>query len=716
MNNELINLNCMLAKLTKSQQYTKTLQLFHQIQSSQHLKPDQYTLSTTLTATANLRDIAAGKQLHSHVIRSGFKLFPHVSNTLLFLYTKSKDLVSVKRVFEEIKYPDVYSWTTLLSACTNLGEVEYARQLLDEMPQRNNAVWNAVITGCIDNGYLDIAIDLFKRMHVLGIKHDNYSFASVLSLCCLELIDFGSQVHALVVKTGFLARASVTNALITMYFSFGSDIQAYKVFEETEDAVHDQITYNAMIAGLVSIGRDEHAFEMFKTMQKVGLDPTERTFVSVMSSCDGERAAIQVHAHAIKTGFSDFSCVSNAAVNMYYNCRDLQAAQMVFEMLKEKDRVSWNTMITCYAQENLCGDAILTYLQMQQQGFQPDEFTIGSLLSASDSMVSMILATVVKNGLISKTEGANALISTLCKHNAIEEAWSIFSETSFKNLITWNSMISGLHLNGSSEHGLYLFSKMLACDLAPDVYTLSIVLNICASISDFRHGKEIHGYILISNHSQETSLGNALIALYAKCGVLDWSIKVFESMINKDVVSWNSMISAYAQHGRGEEAVSCFGSMQKSTGMKVEPDHTTFTAALTACSHAGLVDAGIEIFNSMVNKYGVEPRVDHFSCLVDLLGRAGYLDEAENLISDGLKVHSSIWWNLFSGCAAHGDLRLGRIVAGFLLDVEEDKAEVYIVLANILADSGHWEEAEDVRKMMRSYGAVKQPGYSWIRS
>ncbi|KAM0059131.1 putative tetratricopeptide-like helical domain superfamily [Helianthus debilis subsp. tardiflorus] len=719
MNSELIKINCLLAKLTKSQQYTKTLQLFHQIQSSKHLKPDQYTLSTTLTATAHLRDIIAGNQLHSHVIRAGYKIFPHVANTLLFLYAKSEDLVSVKRAFEEIKAPDVYSWTTLLSACTNLGEVGYARHLLDEIPQRNEAVWNAVITGCIDNGYSDIAVGLFNRMHLLGVRLDNYSLASVLSLCCSELIGFGTEVHALVVKTGFLGRASVTNALITMYFNCGNAAQAYKVFDGTEETVRDQITYNAMIGGLVSLGRDEHAFKMFINMQKVGFSPTERTFASVMGSCSSEQAAIQVHAHAIKTGYNDFNSVSNAAITMYSSCGDLQAAQMVFERLNEKDRVSWNTMITSYAQENLSRDAMLAYLQMQQQGIEADEFTIGSLLSTSDSVVCIdkILATVIKNNLISKTEVANALISTLSKHNAIDEAYSIFNDTNFKNLITWNSMISGFHLNGCSVHALYLFSDILVSDLTPDFYTLSIVLNICAGISDLRHGKEIHGYILKFNNIHETSLGNALIALYAKCGVLDQSLKVFKSMVYKDVVSWNSMISAYAQHGRGEDAVACFKSMQKSKGVKVEPDHTTFTAALTACSHAGLVDAGVDIFNSMVNKYGVEPRVEHFSCLVDLVGRAGYLDAAEKLIkSDDLKVHSSVWWNLFSACVAHGDLRLGRIVAGFLLEAEEDKAGVYVVLANILANGGHWEEAEKVRKMMRSYGAVKQPGYSWIGS
>nr|GEV92641.1 hypothetical protein [Tanacetum cinerariifolium] len=722
MTSELIKLNCLLSKLTKSQQYTKTLQLFTQIQTSNHLKPDQYTFSTTLNAVANLRDIITGTQLHAHVIRTGFKTYPHVSNTLLSLYAKTEHLGYVKRVFNEISSPDVYSWTTFLSACTNLGEVGYACQMLEKIPERNEAlspVWNAVITGCVDNGYLDVALSLFRQMHLLGVKHDNYSFASVLSLCGLELMEFGKEVHSLVIKTGFLVRASVTNALISMYFGFGDVGKAYKVFEEVEENVCDEITYNAMIAGLVSLGRDEDAFVMFKNMLRVGFGPTERTFVSVMSSCRCRRGVIQVHSHAIKTGLDDFNSVGNAAMTMYSNCKDLQAVHMVFNTLKDKDRVSWNTIITSYAQTGLSREAILAYLQMQHQGIEPDEFTIGSLLATLDSAVSieMIVAVVIKDGLISKMEVPNALISTFSKHNAIDEAYDIFSEMDCKNLISWNSMISAFHLNGCSSHGLDMFSEMLVSCLNPDVYTLTIVLNICAGISDFRHGMEIHGYILKSHYFHETSLGNALVALYSKCGVLSWSLKVFELMTLKDVVSWNSMISAYAQHGRGGEAVQCFKSMQKSKAVKVEPDHTTFTTALTACSHAGLVDAGVEIFNSMVNEYGLEPGVDHFSCVVDLLGRAGYLNAVENVLKcGGFKVHSNVWWALFSSCASYGDLRLGRIVAGFLLEAEEDKAGVYVVLANILADSGHWEEAEDVRKMMRSYGAVKQPGCSWIRS
>lgn len=623
----------------------------------------------------------------------------------------------MKQLFYEIKNPDVYSWTTLLSACTKLGEIGYACTVLDKTPQRNVAVWNAIITGCAENGQAEIAFDLFRRMHLLGVRHDNYTFASVLTLCSSEIFDFGKQVHSLVIKTGFLVRASVINAMLTMYFNCGCVEEAYQVFEQAEKKVHDQITYNAMIAGLVNAGRDVEAFLMLKDMQEVRLRPTELTFVSVMSSCSSGRVAIQVHAEAIKMGFEDCTSVSNVAMTMYSICGDLHSANNVFKRLENKDIVSWNTLITNYAQGNFCREAILAYLQMQREGIEPDEFTIGSLLASSEFpvIVEMIQSIVSKKGLISKIEVSNALLSAFSKHGEVKQACQIFDEMSHRNFISWNSMISGFQLNGFPVQGLEQFSELLVSGLKPNAYTLTIVLSTCSTISALRHGKQVHGYILKFGCFHEQSLGNALIAFYAKCGVLDWSLRVFNLMINKDIVSWNSIISAYAQHGQGAEAVHCFETMQNSN--RVKPDKATFTAVLSACSHVGLVDEGTRIFNSMVNKYGFEPGVDQFSCIVDLLGRAGYFDAAERLIlSNVIDIDSNIWWTLFSSCAAHGNLRLGRIIAESLLQTERNNPTVYVLLSNIYADAGQWEEAANVRELMKSYGVVKQPGYSWIRS
>ncbi|KAK6152812.1 hypothetical protein DH2020_012451 [Rehmannia glutinosa] len=700
---ELIKLNCLLKNLLHAGHFSDALHLFQQIHSSHQIKPDHYTLSTAITACANLQETRVGAQLHAHSIQSGLKIFPHVTNTLLSLYAKSRDLVSVKRVFDEIVTPDVYSHTTLLSACTKLGEVDYARHVFDQMPERNVAVWNAMITGCAENGHDWIAFDFFHKMHVLGVKGDNYTFASVLSLCSLEQFDFGRQLHSVVVKTGFLRRVSVINSLLTMYFNCKRATDAYGVFEEVGCEVGDEITYNAIIAGLVSMERDEEALLMFKDMKTVGLKPTELTFVSVMGACFFLVIASQVHGQAIKMKFEDCTSVSNAAISMYSNCGDINSAYLVLE--------------ASYAEENLNKEAMLAYIQMQRNDIEPDEFTIGSLLTSSNSLevIEMIQAIAIKKALILKVAISNALVSAFSRNGEIEQASKLFYDMHSKNLISWNSMISGFLINGLHTRALQHFSKLLLLGLRPNHYTLSLVLSICASISDLQHGKQVHAYILKFGYFFHTLLGNALIALYSKCGALCWSLRVFQNMIEKDTVSWNSIISAYAEHGEGKKAIDWFEAMQCSGA--ATPDNATFTAVLSACSRSGLVADGIQIFNLMVNGYGIEPEANHFSCIIDLLGRAGFLDIAERLIKNrGFDIDSGVWWTLFSLCAAHGHIQLGTIIAEFLLETGKEDPAVYVHLSNLYANAGKWEDAANLREIMKKYGVMKQPGSSWITS
>ncbi|KAK4373057.1 hypothetical protein RND71_008441 [Anisodus tanguticus] len=486
----------------------------------------------------------------------------------------------------------------------------------------------------------------------------------------MELLDLGRQVHSMVVKTGFLARASVINALVTMYFNCKNDFDAFGVFEEAGDEVPDPVTYNAMIAGLVSMERAEKALMMYKDMQKFSLRPTELAYVSIMSSCLCIRIASQLHAQVVRIGLENYTSIGNATITMYASCGDLNAAFIVFERLTEKDNVSWNAMITCYAQNSLGRAAISAYIQMQWEGLEPDEFTIGSLLASSESLVvvEIILGVVLKKALILKTEVSNALLSAFCKHGEMKHAYQVFRDIFPRNMISWNTLIFGCHLNGLPVDCLHLFSEIVSEGLMPNPFTLSIILSVCAGISALQQGKKIHAYTLKSGFFSEISFGNALITLYAKCGMLHCSPKVFKMMIEKDIVSWNSVITAYAQHGKGKEAVHCFEMMQELGGVK--PDNATFNAVLSACRHSGLIDKG---------------------------SQAGYLDEAEKLVKDRhVDVDSTVWWTLFSSCAAYGNVRLGRIAAGFLLETEKNNPTVYVLLSNIYASAENWEDSANV--------------------
>lgn len=664
---------------------------------------------------ANIRDTLVGSQVHAYSVQCAVNFFPHVNNSLLSFYTKSQDLVSVKKVFDEIKKPDIYSYTTLISACAKLGEFDYALGLFYQMPLENVPVWNSIISGCLENWHDKIAFDVFHKMRGLGIKADNYTYASVLSLCSLKDFDFGRQVHSAVVKTGYFARTSVVNSLLTMYFNCKCAECAFSVFEESDHMVKDEITYNAVIAGLGSMEREDEALLMFKDMQNVGLKPTELTFLSIMGVCMFCRIAVQIHCQTIKIGFEYFTSVSNATISMYSRCGDLRAACLVFEGLEAKDMVSWNAIIASYSQENLGTDAIFAYVQMQRNDIKPDEFTIGGLLASLEwgVLVEIIHAVVIKNALILKHEVSNALVSAFSSCNEISQAFKLFCDMYSRNLISWNAMISGYRFNGLPEQGLQQFFELLQSGMRPNHYTLSIVLNIYASNSDLRHGKQMHAYILRFGHFSHVQIGNSLIALYAHVGALHLCLRVFRTMVHKDIVSWNSIISAYAQNGEGNKALNCFQDMQFCG--KIRPDKATFNAILTACSRSGFVAEGIQIFRVMVKDYDIEPDTSHFSIIVDLLGRAGYLDIAEGLInSKDISVDSGVWWTLFSLCTTHGNFQLGSIIARHLLEVGNEDPAVYVLLSNVYANAGKWEESADVRELMKKHGVTKRPGSSWI--
>ncbi|CAN0864960.1 Pentatricopeptide repeat-containing protein At3g49740 [Linum grandiflorum] len=467
-----------------------------------------------------------------------------------------------------------------------------------------------------------------------------------------------------------------------------------------------------MIGGLQSGGMVDEAILMFKGMLACYLSPSELTFVSLVSSCSGNTVGGQVHSQVVKRGFEAYTVVSNSMITMYANFEDMVSAYVIFESQREKDDVSWNAIISGYSQWNCCRSAISSYIEMQKAELRPDEFTFGSLLASSDSLTTleMIHSHVLKTGLISSIQVSNPLISAYCKHNNVKAGHKVFLTMLSRSLVSWNTMMSGFLLNGFHIQGLQHFSQLLTSGFHPNEHTLTIALSICASISAAEQAKQIHAYILRSISCPRASLGNALITTYSKCGLLDSSSKVFSTMSDKDAVSWNSLISAYAQHGEANAALQCLNAMSE-----VSPDQATFSAVLSACSHAGLVDEGVRVFNSMVDRYGIKPGVDHFSCIIDLLGRAGYFTQVEKIIeSEHFEAHPNIWWTLISACATHGNLELGRRVAGYLLETERHNSSAYVLLSNIYAAAGQWEEAANVRQQMDAFGTMKQPGHSYV--
>ncbi|XP_026390505.1 pentatricopeptide repeat-containing protein At4g37170-like [Papaver somniferum] len=477
-------------------------------------------------------------------------------------------------------------------------------------------------------------------------------YSSLLQLCLqLRALEEGKRVHAHTKISGFEFGVFLCNRLLDMYSKCGSLVDARKVFDEMGN--RDLCSWNTMISGYTKAGELEEAYRMFADMPV-------------------------------------------------------------------KDKFSWNTMISGYVRRDRPKDALKLYRRMQiDDEVKSDKFTDSSALSASAAIPCLqcgreIHAHVMRTGLDSDAVVWSALSDMYAKCGSIEDARYIFDRTLDRDVVSWTTMIGRYFEKGRREDGFALFSEMLRSGIRPNDYTYAAILNACSAkiLTEEDIGKQVHGHMIRIGFDPISFVASALVHMYSKCGNIQSARKVFDGMRHPDLVSWTSLIGGFAQNGRPEEALQYFELLLKS-GTK--PDHITFVGVLSACTHAGLVDKGLEYFNSISEKHGLSHIVDHYACLVDLLGRSGCLDEAEEIVDKmPMKPSKYIWASLLGNCRNYGNLRLAKRSAEALSKLEPENPATYVTLANIYADAGMWNEVEMIRKTMRDQRVVKEPSSSWI--
>lgn len=344
----------------------------------------------------------------------------------------------------------------------------------------------------------------------------------------------------------------------------------------------------------------------------------------------------------------------------------------------------------------------------------PYSFSIAVRACASTGLVvfgKLIHAAATKHGVGSNLPVMNSILDMYCRFGCLSEANHYFHEMTEKDLITWNTLIAGYERLDSSE-SLNIFSKMESEGFSPNCFTFTSVMAACANLAVLSCGQQVHAGIISRGLDGNLALANALIDMYAKCGNISDSQKIFSGMSDRDLVTWTSMMIGYGAHGYGKEAVELFDEMVK---LGVRPDKIVFMAVLSACSHAGLMDEGLRYFESMMSDYNINPNQEIYGCVVDLLGRAGRVKEAYELIeSMPFKPGESIWGALLSACKAHKLPNLGKLAAGRLLDLRPNMMGTYVMLSNIYAAEGKWGEFAKLRKIMRGMGSKKEAGRSWI--
>lgn len=646
--------------LTKFQNFQATRR-FQTQELNQHRRFEFYSqfrgsinsnsCASLLQSCIQTNSLEEGKSLHAHMIKAGFSTCIYLETKLAIMYIKCQSL-------------------------------EDARQVFDTMPERNVVSWSAIISGYAQAGLCEEALNIFNQMQQEAeVEANQFTFGTILAVCAdMKAAKQGEQVHAGIIKSGIVSDVSVGNALITFYAKCSGMDKARCAFEDMRE--RDIVSWTAIVSGYAQQNQSVEAVELFVKMQGVGMIPNQFTFSSVLSACadlESLEQGMQVHAQVVKIGFELDINVGNSLVTMYAKCRHIGCAQQVFDKIPQTNVVSWTAMITGYLQNGMMEEAWQVFDKMPER-----------------NLVSW-----------------NAMIAGYAQNGKLRVARDLFDLMPQRNLGSWNSMIVGYAQSGHGEKSFELLFEMQMANVKADQATFASVLSACASLEALEQGKCVHGYIIESGFMSDVSVGNALITMYAKCGCIEDAKSVFDNISKKNYVSCNAMIAAYAQHGYGNEALQLFEQM-KQTGMK--PNHITFVGVLSACSHAGLVAEGCYYFHSMSRDYCIAPQADHYACMVDLLGRAGHLDEADKLINEmPFNPDAVVLGALLGACRIHMNVKLGERVAERLFELEPLNSSTYVLLSNIYAVAGRWDDVGKVRMIMKARGVIKKAGCSWVK-
>ncbi|OWM67853.1 hypothetical protein CDL15_Pgr010791 [Punica granatum] len=555
-------------------------------------------------------------------------------------------------------------------------------------------------------------------------------YSSLTSLQCGQLLQSltnskslckGRKLHAHMLVSGTLHHNSYLNSKLAAFYAIcGCMSQAREVFDETMSK--NSFLWNSMIRGYASRDSPVESIVLYREMLRLGQRADRFTYPFVLKAC-GELLSVKagriVHSEAVVNGLVSDVYVGNSLMSMYSKLGDLQDVRKVFDRMPERDLTSWSTVILSHAKNGDPKEAVDVFRSMGRAGVVADGTTLLAVLDACGQMKAIrqgreIHAFVVRNSSRARNEFVgNSIIGMYCDCKSTLEARKLF-ESINRDLVSWNLMISGYSQNGDPFQSIKLFSRMVRQSLehGPDEVTITAILGACDQIMALQFGMSVHSYLAKRGFNANHFVGTALVNMYSKCGSLSCSHLAFNELPQRSLFSWSSIISGYGVHGRGREALFAFNKMV-SEGLK--PDEAVLTSVLSACSHSGLVDEGKEIFESMKREFDLKPTCTHYSCLVDILGRAGKLNEAFELIENlEFKPTRDMWAALLSACWLHRNIELAEIAAQRMSSGNPEDVSSYICLSNIYAAEKRWADVQRLRAMMRGQRLRKPPGQSFI--
>ncbi|XP_057958375.1 pentatricopeptide repeat-containing protein At4g19191, mitochondrial-like [Malania oleifera] len=665
--------------------------------------PHLDSISHAIVACGELRSMDKGVFVHDFVIQNGLSAHIHIANLLIAMYVK-------------------------------LGRLDFGQQVFNCMHDRDIVSWNSLITGYAHSGNWAKAFDIFLRLKKVGTFFPNRITFLGLVLACGQAgsLDLGKSLHGHLICSGLLFDFRLGTAVVDMYAKCGRVDYACTIFED-DFLEKSLVTWNSLIAGYSQNGYDHEAALLFEEMiVESNPKPDSVTLANVVpayASLANIGRIQSIHALIVKKGIDlDGDVVlGTALVDAYGKCSDIKAAKSLFACIRKPNTATWNAMISGYNLNHHAERGMVLFIKMLRNHVLPDAITMVMFFQSCGELRllkqgNMAHGYCILKGFSLHLTVANAMLDMYIRCGCVESSERLFSSMWLKNVVTWNTMLSGYVKIGKSAMAMSIFCQMQLENIhKPDPVTMISFVQ-ASTVVFASHGVEIaQGYIVKLGFESETLVMNSLIDAYAKNGLIENARTLFMQMGQlRDQSSWNVMISGCGINGLGREACGLLYQMEEG-GFK--PNSITFTSLLSSCSHSGMVDEGSEYFHMMVTKYNLPPSLEHWTCIIDMFGRAGRLEEAYQLINS---VHhqnfgcgaildcDAVWGALLSACRTNINVELGELAGEKLLKLAPSNCGYHMLLSNLYSSSERWSEAARVRGVFEEGWLTKKPGLSML--
>lgn len=632
-----------------------------------------------------------GQSVHACLIKQGLESFPSMGNSIMDFYVKS-------------------------------GALRCALNVFDSIRSRDSVSWNIMIHGHLDRGAFEEGLWLFIKGRNEGFESNTATLVLVIHACrSLRATNEGLKMHGYIIISGFWAIVSVQNSLLSMYSNIEMEI-AHKLFDEM--CGRDLISWSVMIGGYVQSGEAEVAFMLFRKMvtnNEIEMDG--QIMINVIKACihiGRVTIASLVHGFVICRGLSYDVFVADSLVDMYAKCDDIESASKLFREMPTRNIVSWNSILSGLVSNEKYPEALSLFDSMSKEGIEADEVTMVNLLQTCKHFCDpihckSIHSIIIRQGYETNDLVISSLIDAYAKGNLITLAWNLFNQAKRRDTVTWSTMIAGFTHCGMPDEAIAVFQEMNETQNKPNAITMLNLLEACSVYAELKRSKSAHAIATRRGLAQDVAVGTAILDMYSKCGAIESSERVFDQLPQTNIITWGAMIAAYGMNGLPRSALALFHKL-KTHGLKPNPVITL--SVLSACSHGGLIKEGLLFFKELVKDDVSELRLEHYSCVVDLLARGGKLDIAMELIKkmppSGLNPGASAWGALLSACRSHGNKEIGSDAVSRVLELEPCSSAGYLLASSMYAAAGLWSDAARMRLLGKERRVRMVTGYSLV--